>query len=115
MKHFATNMCGGLFVLRQLHPLSLWRRYSRWPSESAQMLRPLPYQDPGRLVLLWNRSPGLNITEAWFSTALYFDIKNRHHGFDWYATLGTKGQCPGAAQVKLAESFGSPLPLYFAT
>jgi ABC-type lipoprotein release transport system permease subunit len=30
-------MCGGLFVLWPLHPLSLWRRYSRWPSESAQM------------------------------------------------------------------------------
>ncbi len=42
---------------------------------NALLLRPLPYQDAGRLVILWNRSPGLNITEDWFSTAQYFDIK----------------------------------------
>ena len=49
------------------------------------LLRPLPYQDPGRLVIFWNRSPGLNITEDWFSTAQYFDIKNGHHGFEQVA------------------------------
>ena len=49
------------------------------------LLRPLPYQDAERLVILWNRSPGLNITEDWFSTAQYFDIKNGHHGFEQVA------------------------------
>ena len=49
------------------------------------LLRPLPYADAGRLVILWNRSPGLNITEDWFSTAQYFDIKNGHHGFEQVA------------------------------
>jgi predicted permease len=49
------------------------------------LLRPLPYQDPGRLVILWNRSPGLNITEDWFSTAQYFDIKSGHRGFEQVA------------------------------
>jgi predicted permease len=43
---------------------------------SALLLRPLPYRDADRLVILWNRSPGLGITEDWFSTAQYFDIKN---------------------------------------
>jgi predicted permease len=42
---------------------------------SALVLRPLPYRDADRLVILWNRSPGLGITEDWFSTAQYFDIK----------------------------------------
>ena len=42
---------------------------------SALLLRPLPYRDAERLVILWNRSPGLGITEDWFSTAQYFDIK----------------------------------------
>ncbi len=46
------------------------------------LLRPLPYNDPNRLVILWNRSPGLGITEDWFSTAQYFDIKAEHHGFE---------------------------------
>src|SRR5260370_28223660 len=52
---------------------------------NALLLRPLPYQDAGRLVILWNRSPGLNITEDWFSTAQYFDIKTGHHGFEQVA------------------------------
>src|SRR5215472_4105291 len=49
---------------------------------SALLLRPLPYQDAGRLVILWNTSPGLGITQDWFSTAQYFDIKNGHSGFE---------------------------------
>jgi predicted permease len=48
----------------------------------ALLIRPLPYANADRLVILWNRSPGLNIGEDWFSTAQYFDIKNGHHGFD---------------------------------
>jgi predicted permease len=51
----------------------------------ALLLRPLPYQDAQRLVILWNRSPGLNIAEDWFSTAQYFDIKNGHHGLEQVA------------------------------
>ena len=45
---------------------------------SALLLRPLPYKNADRLVILWQRSPGLNIAEDWFSTAQYFDIKNGH-------------------------------------
>jgi MacB-like periplasmic core domain len=52
---------------------------------SALLLRPLPYQDADRLVILWNRSPGLNIAEDWFSTAQYFDIKNSDSGFEQVA------------------------------
>lgn len=51
----------------------------------ALLLRPLPYKDAGRLVILWNRSPGLNITQDWFSTAQYFDIKTGHHGLEQVA------------------------------
>jgi len=52
---------------------------------NALLLRPLPYEDANRLVILWNRSPGLNITEDWFSTAQYLDIKNGHLGFEQVA------------------------------
>ena len=52
---------------------------------SALLLRPLPYADAERLVILWNRSPGLGITEDWFSTAQYFDIRNGHQGFEQVA------------------------------
>ena len=52
---------------------------------NALLLRPLPYDHPDRLVILWNRSPGLGITQDWFSTAQYFDIKTGHHGFEQVA------------------------------
>ena len=52
---------------------------------SALLLRPLPYADPDRLVILWNRSPGLGITEDWFSTAQYFDIKTTTQLFEQVA------------------------------
>src|SRR5689334_98279 len=42
---------------------------------SALLLRPLPYPDAGRLVILWNRSPGLGIAQDWFSTAEYLDVR----------------------------------------
>ncbi len=48
----------------------------------AVLIRPLPYANADRLTILWNRSPGLDIAEDWFSTAQYFDIKTSHHGFD---------------------------------
>ena len=52
---------------------------------SALLLRPLPYADAERLVILWNRSPGLGIAEDWFSTAQYFDIKDNAQGFEHVA------------------------------
>jgi predicted permease len=52
---------------------------------SALLLRPLPYADADRLVILWNRSPGLGITEDWFSTAQYFDIRDGTSSFEQVA------------------------------
>ena len=52
---------------------------------NALLLRPLPYDNPDRLVILWNRSPGLGITQDWFSPAQYFDIKTGHSGFEQVA------------------------------
>ena len=52
---------------------------------SALLLRPLPYAEPERLAILWNRSPGLGIAEDWFSTAQYFDIRNNSTSFETLA------------------------------
>ena len=49
---------------------------------NALLLRPLPYKDASRLVILWNRSPGLGILQDWFSTAQFLDIKNGQHCFE---------------------------------
>lgn len=66
---------------------------------SALLLRPLPYASPEGLVILWNRSPGLHITEDWFSTAQYFDVRTRHSGFDQLAiALGANANLTGDGQ-----------------
>jgi predicted permease len=49
---------------------------------NALLIEPLGYANAERLTILWNRSPGLNIEEDWFSTAQYFDIKSSHSGFE---------------------------------
>jgi predicted permease len=43
---------------------------------NALLVHPLPYRDADRLAILWNRSPGLDIAQDWFSPAQYFDIRN---------------------------------------
>jgi predicted permease len=63
---------------------------------SALLLRPLPYEDADRLVILWNRSPGLGITEDWFSAAQYVDIKTGHSGFEQLAiAIGANSNLTG--------------------
>ena len=48
----------------------------------ALLLRPLPYRNSNRLVILWSRSPGLNVPQDWFSPGQYLDIKTQNHIFD---------------------------------
>ena len=56
---------------------------------NALLLRPLPYKDADRLVILWNRSPGLNVAQDWFSPGQYLDVKTENHVFDETAmTIG---------------------------
>jgi predicted permease len=78
---------------------------------NALLLRPLPYKDPDRLVILWNRSPGLGITQDWFSTAQYFDIRNNHGGFQQLAiaiggnyNLTGKGEPERVGTIRVSSS-----------
>ena len=48
----------------------------------ALLLKPLPYANADRLAILWNTSPGIGITEDWFSTAQYFDIRQSTTAFE---------------------------------
>ena len=59
------------------------RRSSASPARCCCARFPIPQAD--RLVILWNRSPGLGITEDWFSTAQYFDVKNAGSGLEHVA------------------------------
>src|SRR4030095_5120093 len=52
---------------------------------NALLLRPLPYKDAERLVILWQRSPGINVAQDWFSPGQYLDIKAENRVFDQVA------------------------------
>jgi predicted permease len=63
---------------------------------SALLLRPLPYKDADRQVILWNTSPGLGIAEDWFSTAQYVDIRNGQQSFEHVAiAIGANANLTG--------------------
>src|SRR5688500_1285943 len=49
---------------------------------NALLLKPLPYPDPDRLVVLWLRSPGINTPQDWPSPGQYIDIQNENHSFE---------------------------------
>ena len=82
---------------------------------SALLLQPLPYQDPDRLAILWNRSPGLGIAEDWFSTAQYFDIKNSNKSFEQLAVaIGGQVTVTGGGEperIGMIRMSSSLLPL----
>jgi predicted permease len=72
---------------------------------NALILRPLPYKDAERLVILWNRSPGLNIAQDWFSPAQAYDIKTQNHVFEATAiTIGGSFNLTGQGQPERVDA-----------
>ena len=49
---------------------------------NALLFRPLAYKKPDQLVILWNRSPGLNVAQDWFSPGQYLDIRAENKVFE---------------------------------
>jgi predicted permease len=63
---------------------------------NALLLRPLPYQDADRLAILWQRSPGLNVAQDWFSPGQYLDVKAQNQVFEQVAiTFGVSFNLSG--------------------
>jgi len=48
---------------------------------NALLLKPLPYPDADRLVVLWLRSPGINIPQDWPSPGQYLDVQQENRSF----------------------------------
>ena len=64
---------------------------------NALLLRPLPYKDSDRLVILWNRSPGLNVAQDWFSPGQFLDVKADNQVFEHVAaTIDSSFNLTGA-------------------
>ncbi len=71
---------------------------------NALLLRPLPYKDADRLVILWNRSPGLNVAQDWFSPGQYLDIKTDNQTFAQVAaTIDSSFNLTGQGQPYRVE------------
>ncbi|MBS1788095.1 MAG: ABC transporter permease [Acidobacteria bacterium] len=63
---------------------------------NALLLRPLAYPDADRLVILWSRSPGLQVEQDWFSPGQYQDVKTQNHVFEQTAiTIGASFNLTG--------------------
>ena len=63
---------------------------------NALLLRPLAYPDADRLVILWTRSPGLNVAQDWFSPGQYLDVKTQNQVFEQTAiTIGASFNMTG--------------------
>src|SRR5262245_32823903 len=63
---------------------------------NALLLRPLAYQEADRLVILWQRSPGLNVAQDWFSPGQYLDVKAENQVFEQVAvTIGASFNLTG--------------------
>jgi len=48
----------------------------------ALLLKPLPYPQPGRLAVLWPRSPALSTRHEWFGPGQYMDLLTQNRSFD---------------------------------
>jgi predicted permease len=85
---------------------------------NALLLRPLPYPDADRIAILWQRSPGLNVPQDWFSIGQYLDIKAENTTFEHVtAAIGASFNMTGGGQpervdgVRVTSSF---FPLFGA-
>ena len=54
---------------------------------NALLLKPLPYPDPDRLIILWLRSPGINIPQDWPSPGQYIDVRTENRSFEEMSAL----------------------------
>ncbi len=87
---------------------------------NALLIKPLPYPDPDRLVVLWLRSPGIAIPQDWPSPGQYIDIQNENRSFEQMSIsrgragtmLSVSGQSEFPAQrVEALETSSSLFPL----
>ena len=85
---------------------------------NALLLRPLPYKDADSVVILWNRSPGLNVVQDWFSPGQYLDIKAENKAFEQVAAtidssfnLTAPGSARAPERVEGARVSSSLFPL----
>jgi len=58
-----------------------------WSVVQGVLLRPLPFPEPERLLMLWQRAPGVGVAEDWFSPTQYFAIRRDARSFEESALI----------------------------
>ena len=80
---------------------------------NALLLKPLPYPDPERLVVLWLRSPGINIPQDWPSPGQYLDIQQENRSFELMSiSRGRVGTLIGPDRAERVESLETSSSLF---
>src|SRR5687768_6332434 len=80
---------------------------------NALLLKPLPYPDPERLVVLWLRSPGINIPQDWPSPGQYIDIRTENRSFEEMSiSQGRTGRLLGMEQPERVEALRTSSSLF---
>jgi predicted permease len=51
------------------------------------LLRPLAFPDPERLMIVWQRAPGVGVEQDWLSPAQYFDLREKVAAFEELAMV----------------------------
>ena len=80
---------------------------------NALLLKPLPYPDPDRLVVLWLRSPGVNIPQDWPSPGQYIDVKTENRSFEEMSiSQGRAGTLMGQSEALRVEGLATSSSLF---
>src|ERR1044072_2500096 len=57
---------------------------------NAILLRPLPYKNPDRIVMVWMSNPKLGVTEDWHSYPNYVDYRDQNSTFEEIAAFNDR-------------------------
>ena len=80
---------------------------------NALLLKPLPYPEPDRLVVLWLRSPGINIPQDWPSPGQYIDLRTENRSFEEMSiSQGRSGTLLGRDQPERVEGLRTSSSLF---
>src|SRR5215510_10486109 len=80
---------------------------------NALLLKPFPYPDPERLVVLWLRSPGINIPQDWPSPGQYIDVKTENRSFEETSiSQGRGGTLIGQSEALRVEGLATSSSLF---
>jgi predicted permease len=77
------------------------------------LLRPLPYKDSDRLVVIWTHSPGANVAQDWPSPGQFSAIKSQNSVFEELAIAqGTSVNMTGRAEPERLGVIRTSSPLF---